>query len=156
MDFATLDLHLAIGHHILIFAIAGVLAFEIGATRAAMDGSDVRRVARVDMWYGILAVAILVVGFARANFAAKGWAYYAGNEFFWAKIGTFAAVGVLSIYPTVVFLRWRAALKKDDAFMPFPGQIAGVRRFLLAEAFLFLLIPVFAAIMARGYSSFTP
>ena len=43
------------------------------------------------------------VGFARANFAAKGWAYYSHNSFFWSKIGTFALVGVLSIIPTIAF-----------------------------------------------------
>jgi putative membrane protein len=153
-DFATTDLHLAIAHHVLIFSLAAVLAFEIGATRANMDGNDIRRVARVDAWYGILAVAILVVGFARANFAAKGWEYYAANTFFWAKIGTFALVGVISIYPTIAFLRWRRALKADPSFLPSGSQIAGVRRFLFAEAILFTtLIPAFAAAMARGYGS---
>ena len=54
-DFATTDLTLAIAHHILIFTLAGVLAFEIGAIRSGMTGLDV---ARVDAWYGILAGAI--------------------------------------------------------------------------------------------------
>lgn len=32
-DFATTDLILAIAHHLLVFALAAVLAFEIGAVR---------------------------------------------------------------------------------------------------------------------------
>ena len=61
-DFATRDLSLAIVHHLLIFLLAGVLAFEIGVIRPSMKREDVLRVASVDNWYGILAVAILVVG----------------------------------------------------------------------------------------------
>jgi putative membrane protein len=148
MDFASTDLALAIGHHILIFALAGVLAFEIGAIRPGMRGADIGRVARVDLWYGILAALIVIVGFTRAIYAAKGWAYYSVNAFFWAKIGTFALVGLLSIVPTVALLRWRRAAAKDPAFVPAVGT---VRRFLWAEAAFFALIPAFAAAMARGY-----
>jgi putative membrane protein len=142
---------LAIAHHVLIFALAGVLAFEVGVARQGLDANDIRRLGRVDAWYGILAGLILAVGFVRAVYAAKGWAYYETNTFFWAKIGTFALVGVLSIWPTVAFIRWRSALRSDAAFLPAPGAVATVRRFLWAEIFLFALIPVFAAAMARGY-----
>ena len=150
-DFATTDLHLAIAHHILIFALAGVLAFEIGVIRQGMTGTDIRRVGRVDLWYGILAALIVAVGFARAVYAAKGWAYYSVNHFFWAKIGTFALVGLLSLVPTFAILRWRRALGSDTAFLPSASAVANVRRFLWAEALLFALIPAFAAAMARGY-----
>jgi putative membrane protein len=150
-DFATTDLALAIAHHLLIFALAAVLAFEIGVVRAGMTAIDIRRVGRVDLWYGILAALIIAVGFYRAIYAAKGWDYYSHNYFFWAKIGTFLIVGLLSVPPTIAFLRWRSALKQDAAFLPQPASIAGIRRFLWAEAFLFALIPVFAAAMARGY-----
>jgi putative membrane protein len=153
MDFAILDLAFAIGHHVLIFALAGVLAFEIGAIKPGMSGGDVVRVGKVDIWYGILAALILIVGFARANFAAKGWDYYSHNHFFWAKIGCFAIVGLLSIQPTLAVIRWRGAVKDDPAFAPSARQVATVRRFLWAEVFFFALIPVFAAAMARGYGS---
>jgi putative membrane protein len=155
-NFANDDLALAIGHHLLIFALAAVLAFEIGVIRQGMTGRDLRRVGRVDLWYGILAVAILAVGFARAIFFAKGWAYYSVNLFFWAKIGTFALVGLLSIMPTIAVIRWRRALAGDAAFLPSADEIGKVRRYLWAEAFLFALIPAFAAAMARGYGMLTP
>jgi len=148
LNFATADLLLAAAHHILIFALAGVLAFEIGVVRPGMTATDIRRVSRVDLWYGILAALILAVGFTRAAVAAKGWAYYSVNAFFWAKIGTFAVVGLLSIVPTVQIIRWRRAATKDPSFVP---DVTLPRRFLWAEAILFALIPIFAAAMARGY-----
>ena len=151
MDFATTDLVLAIAHHLLVFMLAGILAFEIGIVTLTMKRADILSLGRVDNWYGILAGAILVVGFIRANVAAKGWAYYAVNLFFWAKIATFVAVGLLSIVPTVAIIRWRNALKGDAAFAPPADVIRRVRGYLWAEAALFLLLPVFAAAMARGY-----
>ena len=150
-DFATLDLALAIGHHLLIFALAAVLAFEIGAIKLGMSGADAARVGRVDLWYGILAALIVIVGFPRAVFAAKGWDYYAHNHFFWAKMAAFALVGLLSIQPTVALIGWRRAHRGDAAFAPGAQQVRTVRRFLWLEVFFFALIPVFAAAMARGY-----
>ena len=150
-DFATTDLALAIGHHLLIFALAAVLAFEIGAIKQGMTGVDAVRIGKVDLWYGILAALILIVGFTRAVFAAKGWAYYSVNHFFWAKIGAFVIVGLLSIQPTVAVIRWRGAFRNDPSFKPSERQVRTVRRFLWAEVFFFALIPVFAAAMARGY-----
>jgi putative membrane protein len=144
-----LDLGLAIGHHLIIFALFGVLAVELVLVRRDMSLDTVARIARVDAWYGVLAAAIVVVGFSRAIFAAKGWAYYSHNGFFWAKIITFVLVAILSVPPTIQYLTWRRA-------GPAPGSpdVARVQRFLYAELFLFAFLPIFAAAMARGYGEF--
>jgi putative membrane protein len=63
-------------------------------------------------------------------------------------------VGLLSIAPTIAFIRWRGQLRQEPGFVPAERDIRNVRRFLVAEAVLFLLIPAFAAAMARGYGSF--
>ncbi len=141
-----LDLILAIAHHLLIFTIFGVLFAEFMLVRRGMDLAAVRRVAAIDGAYGAAAGLVVVVGFCRAIFAAKGWAYYSHNLFFWAKLATFAVIGLLSVPPTIAFLRWRrASLAPDDA------QVADVRRYLHIEVALFALLPIFAAAMARGF-----
>jgi putative membrane protein len=147
---------LAVLHHLLVFTLAGILAFEIGFVSLTMRRDEILYVGRVDNWYGILAGVIIVVGFIRATVAAKGWAYYSVNVFFWAKIATFIVVALLSVPPTVAIIRWRKALKSDAAFAPPADAIRRVRGFLWAEAALFLLLPVFAAAMARGYGELTP
>ena len=144
-----LDLALAIGHHLLIFALFGVLFAELISVRRGMDAATVSRIAAVDLWYGVLAGLIVVVGFSRAVFAAKGWAYYSHNGFFWAKLGTFAVIGLLSVPPTLAFTRWRRS-----GAAPTDVQIGGVRRYLVIEVVLFALLPIFAAAMARGYGEF--
>jgi putative membrane protein len=142
----TLDLLLAIAHHLLIFGVFGVVCAELITVRPGMGVEGVKRAAGVDIWYGVFAGLIVVVGFCRAVFAAKGWAYYSHNHFFWAKIGTFIAIGLISIAPTLAFLRWRkTGAAPDDA------QVKAVRRWLLAEVVLFAPLLAFAAAMARGY-----
>jgi putative membrane protein len=141
-----IDLGLAIGHHILVFALFGVLAAELVLVRRGVDIATMARVGRVDLWYGVLAGLIVAVGFARAVFAAKGWAYYSHNLFFHAKIGTFVLIGLLSVPPTVAYIRWRRA-----GAAPTDAQVASVRHYLWAELALFALLPAFAAAMARGY-----
>ncbi len=144
-----LDLVLAIVHHLLVFGLAGILFAELMLVRPGMDVATVGRVARIDLVYGALAGLVIVVGLIRAAMAAKGWAYYSHNTFFWAKLGVFLLVGLLSAPPTVAFIRWRKIGAAPDA-----AQVAGVRRFLHAEVALFALLPIFAAAMARGYGQF--
>ncbi|SRR5579859_76170 len=144
-----LDLSLAIGHHLLIFAIFGILFAEFWAVRPGMGSATIARIAAIDLGYGILAAAIIVVGFCRAIFAAKGWVYYSHNAFFWAKVADFAAIGILSVPPTVAFIRWRKA-----GSSPSDAQVRKVRRYLHAELALFVFLPLFAAAMARGYGEF--
>jgi putative membrane protein len=144
-----LDLVLAILHHLFIFALFSVLIGELLLVKIGMGAMAAARMASIDIWYGLLAGLILIVGFARAIFAAKGWMYYEHNAFFAAKIATFLVIALLSVRPTVVFIRWRGA-----PVDPTPGQIAEVRRYLWIELVLFPLLLVFAAAMARGYGEF--
>jgi putative membrane protein len=151
VDAATLDLVLAILHHLAVFSLFGVLVGELLLVRQGMTAGDVRRVAGIDVWYGVLAGVILVVGFSRAIFAAKGWTYYSHNPMFHAKMGTFIVIGLLSIWPTIQIIRWNRAHKTDANAAPTATQIAGVRRLLWIELGLFALLPIFAAAMARGF-----
>src|SRR5258708_31675573 len=102
-----LDLVLVILHHILVFSLFGVLFAELVLVRKGVDLATVTRVGRTDLMYGVVAGLIIAVGFARAVFAAKGWTYYAHNLFFHAKLGTFVVIGLLSIPPTIAYIRWR-------------------------------------------------
>jgi putative membrane protein len=94
-----LDLVLAILHHFFVFALFAVLFAEFVMVRRDIDAAAVARVVAIDAWYGVVAGLILIVGFSRAIFAAKGWDYYAHNTFFWAKIGTFVVIALLSVPP---------------------------------------------------------
>jgi len=142
-----LDLTLAIGHHLLVFALAATLFGERLLLRTARP--DVARLARLDAMYGATSVLVLVVGAARVIWGGKGWAFYEDNPFFWAKIATFVLIGLASLPPTLAFMRWARARKAAPDSMPLPVELAAVRRWTLVE--LALLVPLigFAAAMAR-------
>ena len=96
---------------------------------------------------------IIVVGVTRVLLGSKGWVFYVHNPWFWGKMATFLVVGLLSVHPTLMFLRWRRAAEADVAFVPPADGVAAVRRTILIEAALLGLIVAFAAAMAR-YGSF--
>jgi putative membrane protein len=147
--FAMTDFILAVAHHLLIFIIFGVLFGEFLLVRPGMSTLTVKQVSSIDLIYGVAAGLVVIVGFGRLHLAAKGWEYYSTNWCFWAKIGVFAAIGLLSVRPTMLFLRWRRA-----GVAPANAEVAGVRRIIHIELALFALLPVFAAAMARGYGQF--
>ena len=143
------DAVLAIAHHLRVFALAMVLASEAMLVRPQISAADAIKVARIDIAFGILAGLILVVGFGRVYFGIKGPDYYWHNPFFHAKLGAFLLVGILSIWPTIRFIRWRAAIGRDAAFVPPTSEVEKIRKFIHLELVVFFLIPVFAALMAR-------
>jgi putative membrane protein len=145
------DLLLAIVHHLIVFGLAAVLAAELALMRpAAMSPHTVRLLGRFDAAYGVMALAILVVGFLRVKYGAKGPAFYMHNPVFWAKIAAFAVVGLVSIRPTLRILAWQKLAKADAAFVPALDEVNALRRTMLLEIHVFALIPIFAAMMARG------
>lgn len=144
------DALLAIAHHLLAFGLAGVLAAEIAMLRPGMTAAGLKRLGIVDAHYGAMAGLIIIVGVFRVTHGVKGPDFYVPNPVFWAKMVAFAVVAALSIIPTVTIVRWRMRCKLEPAFCPFEEEVERVRAWLIAEACVFALIPVLAALMARG------
>lgn len=144
------DLLLAILHHLFVFALFAIFAVQMALVRPGLDASTVSRLARLDGAYGGLAMAIIVVGFARALFGLKGWDYYSTYWVFWVKVGAFLLVGALSVPPTLRFRRWLGAAKADSSYAVPDAEVAAVREWLRREGLVLLLIPILAAMLARG------
>lgn len=142
-----LDLFLAVAHHLLVFALAASLFAERILLRA--PAIDVRRLAGLDAMYGATSVLVILVGIARVMWGGKGWAFYQANPFFWAKVATFALIGLASIAPTLAFIRWARQARASAAFQPDALSRAAALRWTGIE--LLLLVPLigFAAAMAR-------
>lgn len=145
------DLLLAIAHHLLIFSLLAVLVMEIMLIRPEMSTAQVLRVGRLDIAYGVIATLIIVVGFGRVFLGAKPADFYLANWVFWAKVSAFVIIGLLSAPPTLRIIRWRNAARADPSYRPPAGEVTAVRRLMHTEAMVFILIPIFAAMMARGY-----
>lgn len=145
-----LDLVLAATHHLLAFALAALIAAELVILRRGLGRETVARLGRVDRAYGGTAMAVIAVGIGRVLFGLKGWEFYVHNPLFWAKMAAFVAVGLLSVPPTLRILRWNRALGDDPSSAIPEAEVAAVRRYVLAQAWVFALIPVLAAALARG------
>lgn len=145
MSPVALDALLASIHHLLVFSLVAVLFAELVLASAAPDAGRLRQLGKLDGAYGMLSMGVVAAGFIRAVYGAKGWAYYAGNEMFWAKISVFIVVGLLSAVPTVRLIRWR-----KQGVVPDASAMRSLRQWMLAEAVLIALIPIFAVMMARG------
>jgi putative membrane protein len=144
----TTDAWLAIAHHLAIFGVAFVLAAEWALVRPGIDATGVARLARVDAVYGAFAGMVLAAGVARVVWGAKPADFYLESTTFWLKMVSFATVGLLSIRPTIRYLRWRGTL--DESGPPTDDEVGWAQRMVAVQLAVFLLIPVFAALMARG------
>jgi putative membrane protein len=148
-----LDLVLASAHHVAVFTLVALFAAEFALLRPGLSGPRVAQLAQIDAAYGAVAGLVVVVGIVRVIFGAIGWEYYVSNHFFWGKMAAFVIMGLLTIPPTMAFRRWVKAGAGVADHAPPEAEITANRRFLRLQAGVLLLIPIFAAAMARGYGS---
>jgi len=146
----TTDAWLAIAHHLAIFGVFAVLVAEWAIVRPGMAAADVYRLGRVDAAYGAIAALVLAAGVSRVIWGAKPSDFYLENPVFWFKLAAFATVGILSIRPTIRYLRWRKALDGDAGGLPAAAEVSSARRAIHLQLAVFTAIPALAALMARG------
>ncbi|MBE7927236.1 DUF2214 family protein [Pseudomonas saudiphocaensis] len=138
-------------HFVAILLLFALLVIEHQLMLQPLDFARARGLYRTDIAFGIVAGLVLFTGAARAMHFGKGLDYYLNNSFFHAKVALFIVVGLLSLYPTLTFFKWRSALKAGQAPRLSPNQARRVTLIIRFELFLLLLLPMFAALMARGY-----
>lgn len=147
------DLVLASAHHLAVFTLVAIFAAEFALVRPGLAGARIGQVARLDAAYGAVAGLVIAVGVMRVFFGAVDPAYYLGNHAFWGKMAAFTIMGLLTIQPTLAIRRWDKAGRGSPDYAPPKAEIATSRRFIHLQAGMLLLIPIFAAVMARGYGS---
>lgn len=137
-------------HHLLAFTLVACVVYEFIAYRRGLTIEEARRIQRADLLYGISAGLLLIVGLLRVFFFEKGPAYYSNNSFFWLKMVAFLIVGLLSIDPTIRYLRWNKTLK-EGRLPEIPEREYKRTRLILSLEVIGLAVILFgAAMMARG------
>lgn len=132
-------------HHAAAFTLVAALAAELVLLKD-LSAAAARRLRAVDAIYGASAGVLLAVGLLRVFYFEKGAAYYFQSAPFIAKLSLFVAVGLLSVYPTVMFRRW-AKLPQPEAAAGTLRTLRAVIHWQLAGVVLILLC---AVLMARG------
>ena len=140
---------LAALHHLLVFGLVAMLVAEAVLLRGPLQAGTDARLAKLDGGYGACAGLLLLVGLMRVFMGLKGEDFYLHNPWFHAKVGTFVLVGLLSILPTIKFLRWRKAERANPGVVPSDRDLATMRTVLRIELAGIAAIFVLAAAMAR-------
>ena len=149
----TLESLLAYAHLLAIFTMVVFLASEAALCRVEwLNAAVVERLGKVDMVYGISAGLVLLTGLARVFLGSKGAAWYAHNPLLYLKLAMFLVIGLVSVKPTLMFVRWRRALRASGT-LPDAAEIKKARRLVMVQAHIFPLIPLAAVFLARGFGS---
>lgn len=147
------NLFFACAHHLAVFALVGIFAAEFALLRPGLAGARVGQLARIDAAYGGVATVVIVVGILRVWLGGVDPWYYLTNHAFWGKMAAFLIMGLLTIPPTLAMRRWAKAGEGQGDYAPPAAEIAASRRFIHLQAGMLVLIPLFAAAMARGYGN---
>ena len=147
------DLVLASAHHIAVFTLVALFAAEFALLRPGLSGPRIKQLSGLDAAYGVMAGVVIVIGLLRVFFGSIEESYYWSNHAFWGKMLAFLVMGLLTIPPTLAIRRWLKASAGEADYVPPAAEITASRRYIHLQAGVLVLIPIFAAAMARGYGA---
>ncbi len=137
-------------HFAAVFGIFSTVVFELLTMSRTPSYVEARRIQLCDRWYGIFAGVVLVVGLLRVYYFEKGSSFYNASPFYHAKLTLFVLVGLLSIYPTVRFVKWRPHTRQGLAPVVSEEAYGRIVLVLRLELLLLLAMALCASLMARG------
>lgn len=139
----------AYAHFLSIFALLSLLVAEAALYRQRMAPATLALLRRLDLGYLLAAIAVLVSGLLRFFCFAKGPGFYAANPVFWVKMALFVLVGLMSVPPTIHYVKTAKASRGGEIAIP-DRTYRHIRGHLIGQLALFALIPLAATLMARG------
>jgi putative membrane protein len=149
----TLEALLAYFHFLAILTLVVFIASEAALCRPEwMSPALVQRLVTVDRIYGIAAGLVLATGLLRVYLGMKGSAWYWGNWLLHLKLGLFVLVGLISIVPTLRFIRWQKAVRTGGG-LPAADEVRRTRKLVMVQAHIIPLIPLAAVFLARGFGA---
>jgi putative membrane protein len=137
-------------HFVAAISVVFTVIYERLNFKKQLTNIEAKRLQKVDSIYGLSAMLVLIIGFLRVYFFEKGSSYYFSNTFFWIKLGLFAIVGLLSIYPTIRFLKWKKIIQNDEDVELGDGEYRKIKMYLNLEVVGLVLILMSASLMAKG------
>jgi putative membrane protein len=137
--------------HVLALAIGLPSVFLRGrALRGRLDSEALRRLFAADNVWGIAALLWIATGLLRAfGGLEKGPQFYLGSTLFWVKLGLFALVLALEVWPMVTFIRWRVQLRRGQT--PDTSSARALHVVNHMEMGLVVVMLFVASFMARGF-----
>ena len=133
-------------HFIGIIVLFSVVFGQHSLLNKEINVRKIKTLMILDVIFRLSALWIIAVGIYLWFKVGNVPEFYSQNPVFHTKLWLFGFIGVISIIPTVFFIRNRKFTEKS---IPVPGYITWTVR---AELMLLLCMPVLAAAAARGFS----
>lgn len=141
-------------HHLTFLIMTTVLTVQLVVLGQPLTLQSVKKLRIVDRILGASATALLIIGLARVFHYEKGAAYYFHNTAFYVKLALFATAALLSLYPTIQFLRWGQPLKQGQLPLLGDSQRRWMRIIIHIELTAIVGMALCAAMMAKGIGYF--
>ena len=138
-------------HYIGIMVLMGSVIAEHVMLKPGINKEQIKSLATIDLIYGLSAVIVLITGLLRWFLVdPKGAEFFNKNPLFHIKITLFVIVAILSIFPTIKFLKWRKQVKKGKAIEITEKEAKKQLMLIRIELFLLVIIPLLAVMVAGG------
>jgi putative membrane protein len=146
----VLESLLAYAHIVAILTLVVFISSEAALCRPEwLNAAVVRRLARVDTLYTLAAMAVLATGLARTWWGVKGTGWYWHQPLLHLKLTLYVVIGVISVNAGSHLARWRQQLDATGA-LPADAEVRRVRKLIMLQAHLLVLVPLAATLLARG------
>lgn len=139
------DLIIRYVHFLGIILLSCTLFAELITLSPTITNAQFKKLVWIDALFGLSAIIVLVAGGLLWAYFAKPSEFYTKNWIFHLKLAVFFTIALLSLFPTLYFLKNR---KSELPVINVPRYIVNVVRIEFA---LLLTIPLLAVLMARGY-----
>ncbi len=136
-------------HIVAVLGMFASLVVELTLLKKEMSRKNAAILIKADLSFGIFAILTAVFGLLRMFYFGKGVDYYLINPLFIIKLSAFILVGLLSIYPTVTFLKLRKNLEEKI----FIKQYGKIKRIIFIEILMLLILPFLAVLVANGWGN---
>ncbi|MFZ9981795.1 MAG: DUF2214 family protein [Cyclobacteriaceae bacterium] len=142
----TIEVLLRYIHFLSILLITATLASEYVLVKDKLTRKEISAISFIDLIYGLASISVFAAGLTLWLGAyGKPAEWYSKNWIFHLKLTLLVIIGLLSVYPTIFFLKNRKGNPDEQVAIP-----SSIKKIITLELFLLVLIPILAGLMAKG------
>jgi len=135
-------------HMLSMIALGSMLFAQLLTFDFLHQQPGLRRFWRLSCGVAVAAAIALVSGIALLVWTDQGAGFYLHNPVFYIKLAIFTAMLLIAITPARMIIQWQQ--QASTGALPEAGMVVLVRRYLICEMILLLIIPLTASLSARG------
>ncbi len=138
------------------FHLASILAMVVFLTSEGalcrpewFNEAVLKRLQRVDIIYMVCGAMVATSGITRIILGFKGTDWYIAQPMLHIKVLLFLVVGVMSARVSMALQSWYQTWEEKGT-LPAEADIRRIRKWIMIEAHIIMVIPLFAVFLSRG------